>query len=535
MEFLMQHFVLQLAVIMIAARLGGFIFQNWLRLPAVLGELASGMLIGPYALGRMEVPGIGPLFPIDQTLGPISPELYALATVASILLLFSSGLETDLATFLRFAGVGAAVAVGGVVFSFAFGGLCAILFGFAHSFMDPTALFLGAISTATSVGITARILSEKRKSDSAEGVTILAGAVLDDVLGIVVLAIVVGMTKVGAVHGSVNWGHIGVVAAKAIGFWLICTVVGLISARSISRGLKYFRSPEGIAIMALGLALVLASIVEMAGLAMIIGAYIMGLSLSRTDVAHAIQHNLRGAYTLLVPVFFCVMGMMVDFGAMKGMVVFGLVYTVAAIAAKVIGCGLPAWLMEFNRLGAYRVGAGMVPRGEVALIISGIGLSTGVITSEIFGVAIMMTALTTLLAPPLLVKALDERSGLRAAAAAEKEALSKTIPLEFPTADLAEFMLLRLVGAFRSEEFFVYQLGQDPPVYQARKEDMVFTLSLEDNRITLTSAARHESVVRLIALEELLVLESFLQTCQKMGDLGSMKRTLADGILEDED
>lgn len=536
MESLMKHLVLQLAVIIIFARLGGHLFQRWLRLPSVLGELVIGMIIGPYALGgRIHLPGVGALFPIRTDLIPVSPELYGIATVASILLLFLSGLETDLATFLRFSAVGTAVGLGGVIFSFALGDACAVLFGVARSYLDPSALFLGTIATATSVGITARILSEKHKTDSPEGVTILAGAVLDDVLGIIVLAIVVGMAKIGEARGAINWGHIGVVAAKAFGFWIVSTVIGLVSARRITRVLKYLRSPETIASVALGLALVLAGLMEMAGLAMIIGAYIMGLSLSRTDLVHVVEHQLRGAYNVLVPVFFCVMGMLVDFAALKGVLLFGLAYTAVAIAAKVVGCGLPAWLMQFNLRGAYRIGAGMVPRGEVALIVAGIGLSTGVIKSDVFGVSIMMTMLTTFLAPPLLVKAFDAKSGLRARARLGAEDLTRIIPMEFPSPDLAEFMLGRLARAFRNEEFFVYQINQSPPTYQARKDDMAFTLIQEGNRLDMTTAAPHEDVARLIALEELLVLQDLIEGMERMRNLDSIKTALTRGLFEDDD
>jgi Kef-type K+ transport system membrane component KefB len=195
MEGAMMRLVLQLAVILIAAQLVGLFFKRLLRLPGVLGELIAGMIIGPYALGRLPIPGFGPLFPAVDTPVAVSVPLYGLATIASILLLFLSGLETDLALFLRYSVVGTAVGIGGVVFSFFLGAQCGVWFGLANSIMDPVALFLGAISTATSVGITARILSERKKTDSPEGVTILAGAVFDDVLGVVILAIVVGLSK----------------------------------------------------------------------------------------------------------------------------------------------------------------------------------------------------------------------------------------------------------------------------------------------------------------------------------------------------
>ncbi len=534
MNFLMKHLVLQLAIIIIAARLTGFIFQRYLRLPGVLGEVVAGILISPHAFGGISIHGIGPLFPIGDALIPISTQLYGFATVASILLLFLSGLETDLTTFLRYSVVGTAVGIGGVVFSFGLGAGCAVWFGVARSLADPHALFLGAISTATSVGITARILQETRKTDSPEGVTILAGAVIDDVLAIVVLAIVVGMAKAGAA-GTVNWHDIGLISLKAVGFWIVFTVIGLLSARHITRALKFLQSMETIVSVSFGLALLMAGFMEMAGLAMIIGAYVTGLAMSRTDLAPAIQSQLAGAYNTLVPIFFCVMGMLIDLTTLRHVMLFGMVYTVIAIASKVIGCGLPAWLMKFNLLGAYRIGAGMVPRGEVALIIASIGLSSGTIHADVFGVAVMMTMLSTLLAPPLLARSFSNKSGLKTRAQTSEDEFRRTVTLDFPSPDLADFMVARLVRSFRNEEFLVYRLSHEGGDYQIRKDDMVFTLSVEGGHVTLTSQARYESVARLVVLEELLVLEDLAHACSKIRDLDHLKTDLLRGVLEDED
>ncbi|MDH3981807.1 MAG: cation:proton antiporter, partial [Kiritimatiellaceae bacterium] len=341
---MMMHLILQLAVIIICAKIGGFLFQRYLKMPSVLGELASGMLIGPYALGSMiDIPNLGILFAESHGFAA-SPQLYGIATLASIILLFLAGLETDLAAFIRYSVVGSFVGLGGLVFAFVLGDLIAVMWpNNIHSFMDPAALFLGVISVATSVGITARILAEKRKMSSPEGVTILAGAVFDDVLGIVTLAIVMGMAKVSLGGGTVNWGEIGIIAAKAIGFFVVVTSLGLIFSRKITAMIKKFKSTEIIVAICFGLALLLAGLAEMAGLAMIIGAYIMGLALSRTDLAHEIEHHMEGIYNLLVPIFFCVMGMMVDFNAMGAVWKFGLVYSALAVVSKVVGCGLPAW------------------------------------------------------------------------------------------------------------------------------------------------------------------------------------------------
>jgi Kef-type K+ transport system membrane component KefB len=527
----MTVLVLQLAMIIICARLGGFLFQRFLKLPSVLGELVSGMVIGPYALGaQIPLPGIGPLF-ATQTIGlPVSSELYAIATVASIVLLFLSGLETDLRTFLRYSLVGSLVGIGGLLFSFILGDLCAVWFGLAPSFMHPTALFLGTISTATSVGITARILTEKHKMSSPEGVTILAGAVIDDVLGIVVLAIVVGMAKVETSGVAMEWSHIGIIAAKALSFWLVCTALGLLLARKLTGSLKRLGSPEVIVSVSLGLAMLLAGLSEMAGLAMIIGAYIMGLSLSRTDVVQELQNRLQGVYDMLVPIFFCVMGMMVDFSAMRHALVFGLIYSVIAVFAKIIGCGIPAYLTQFNFRGSLRIGLGMLPRGEVALIVAGIGLSSHAIGQDIFGVAILMTILTTMIAPPLLVRSFLGESGLKDHVQAEEEK-EEVFTLEFPSMDIAEFLMQRLVRAFQREEFFVNRLHMAMEAYQVRKDDISFTLMREDGHITISVPSDQQYVARLMVFEELLSLSDLLEASKNMKSLDVMGSELIGSLF----
>jgi Kef-type K+ transport system membrane component KefB len=529
----MTLLVMQLALIIIAARMGGFLFQRFLKLPSVLGELVAGMVIGPYALGsKIPLPGIGPLFE-TQTIGlPVSSELYAIATIASIILLFLSGLATDLRVFMRYSVVGSIVGLGGLIVSFILGDLCAVLFGMANSFMDPAALFLGTISTATSVGITARILTEKHKMSSPEGVTILAGAVIDDVLGIVVLAVVVGMTKVINAGGTMDWGHVGLVALKAVGFWIVCTALGLLLARQLTGVLKRFGSPEVIVSISLGLALMLAGLSEMAGLAMIIGAYIMGLSLSRTDVVQELQNSLQGVYDMLVPIFFCVMGMMVDFSSMRKALLFGLAYSLLAIVAKIIGCGIPAYLTKFNFHGALRIGLGMLPRGEVALIVAGIGLSTKCIGQDLFGVAILMTMVTTLLAPPLLVRSFrSQTSGLRQAEQ-DTEEKEEIFSLDFPSPDIAEFLMQRLVRAFRREEFFVNRLQMETETYQVRKDEISFTMSQTGGQISVSVPAEQQYVARLMIYEELLSLSDLLEASKNMKSLNLMGAELIGSLFQ---
>lgn len=526
------RFILQLGLLIICTRLGGFWLRRWLRLPGVLGELLTGMIIGPYALGRFSWPVFGTIFGLTEV-GAVSPELHAIATFASIILLFLSGLETDLSTFLRYSIAGTAVGLGGVVVSFVLGAGTAVWFGLASSWLDPTALFLGAAATATSVGISARILSERRKMDSPEGVTILAAAVFDDVLGIIVLAIVVGMVRTGAAGETIAWHHIAAIAAKAFGFWIGATTVGLLLARRFSQMLKYFKTPSAIAALALGCALLLAGLSEMAGLAMIIGAYIMGLSLSRTDLVQVIQKEIEGLHNVLVPVFFGVMGMMVNFSAIGSVWKIGTIYAILAVVSKAVGCSLPALFCGFNRHGAIRIGMGMLPRGEVALIVAGIGLTSGAIGQDIFGIAILMTLVTTLLGPVLLTGSFENTaSGLRHP---EDDAKAQTcrIILSFPSPDMADFMRARIVRAFRQEEFYVYRLSPDSPTYHIRKDAMFFTLECEGDTLSLSVASQYETMARLVIAEEMLTLRSMLHLAQSSTNLDTLEHSLVADLFSD--
>ncbi|MBI4338849.1 MAG: cation:proton antiporter [Chloroflexi bacterium] len=406
------HLVLQLAIILVAAKVAGELCLRILKVPPVLGELVAGIIIGPFALGAISLGSFGALFPTPHSDGataagiPLSPELYAIAQVASIVLLFAAGLETDLKQFLRYAGPASLVASGGVLLPFVLGAGATVLFGFTQSWMEPEALFMGAIMTATSIGITARVLGDLGRLDSPEGVTVVGAAVLDDVLGIMMLTIVVGISA----SGSVSPGGVAIIGGKAIGFWIALTGLGILVSMPVSRLLGWFKVPGAELALALALAFLGAALAEGFGLAMIIGAYSMGLALSQTRLARELEEPITAVYHALVPVFFVSMGMLVNVPAMGSALLFGLVISALGIIGKLVGCGLPALATGFNLRGAMRVGVGMLPRGEVALIVAGIGLARGVVEQDLFGVSIMMTVVTTLLAPILLVP-LFQRGG----------------------------------------------------------------------------------------------------------------------------
>ncbi|MCI0412857.1 cation:proton antiporter [bacterium] len=410
--------ILQLAFIIFIARIFGEIFERFLKQPAVLGELIAGVLFGPYLLGAtIAFPGIGPLFPPlgagsleTQSHIPIPLSLYGIAQIASILLLFVAGLETNLASFLRFAGKASVVGGAGIVLPFFLGAATTVWFGFADSFLDGPALFMGAIMAATSVGITARVLSDIKKLDTPEGITILGAAVVDDVLGILVLAIIVNLAQ----SGTLNLVDVGWIALKAIGIWVGLSAFFILLAPWLTRIWSWFRGSGSALVLTFFACLIAAVLCELVGLAMIIGAYSVGLAFSNTPIAQKLIDELRGVYHLFVPVFFVVLGMLVNIDAMSAALKFGLVISLFAILGKIVGCGIAGLGCGFNMLGAYRIGVGMVPRGEVALIIAGYGLTRGVVNQDMFGVAILMTLVTTVLAPVFLVRAFrNQKSGSR--------------------------------------------------------------------------------------------------------------------------
>ena len=407
--------VFQLALILLAAKIGGEICIRYLRVPPVLGELVVGIIIGPFALGAVVLGGLGPLFPIpssDHGGGaiPLSPELYSIATVASIILLFAAGIETNLRQFLKYAGPASLVALGGLVVPFVLGVVATTAFGFAATWTSPEALFMGAIMTATSVGITARVLTDLHRLESPEGVTVIAAAVVDDVIGIMVLTIIVGMNAAG----GVSLANVAFIGGKALAFWFGLMAVGILLSNVISRIVGSFKVEGAKIALAIAIALFAAGLAESFGLAMIIGAYSVGLALSNTRLARELETQISSVYNALVPIFFVSMGMLVDVSVMGAGLMFGLVLTSLAIVGKVVGSGVPGLLTGFNLMGATRVGVGMMPRGEVALIVAGVGLSQGVIGQNLFGVSILMTLATTLLAPILLVPLFkDKRTGRR--------------------------------------------------------------------------------------------------------------------------
>ncbi len=367
-----------LAMLMVfgTAKLLAELFER-LNQPGIVGEILAGVIIGPSLLGWMA--------PNDF--------FRALADLGVLFLLFRVGLEVKASELLRIGGTALLVAVLGVIVPFALG------WGILLAWGEPQveAIFMGAAMVATSVGITAQVLASKGLLNHVASRMILAAAVIDDVLGLLVLALVSSVAR-----GKVNVAGLALTGVLAMGFVFVVAKWGSRTVgQVVSRAHARLRVSEAYFALAMVVLFALAFLAEYVGVAAIVGAFLAGMALSET-VDPRVEHLAQGVTELLVPFFLAGIGMHLDVkGFAEPSVLFlALVIFAAAVIAKLVGCGLGAWGLGFRNM--LRVGLGMMPRGEVGMVIAQIGLSMGVIAPRIYGVAVFMAVATTLLAPPLL-------------------------------------------------------------------------------------------------------------------------------------
>lgn len=520
----MMVLVLQIGVIIFAGYFGLKIAERF-NIPGILGELAAGIIIGPFLLGRVPLPAFPHgLFEHSGGHVAVTPELFGFAMVASIVLLFLSGLQTDLKLFLKFAVKGGLVGIGGALVSMV-AGIIVVGMKSGGNWLSPASVFVGVVAVATSVDITARILSEKNKLACPEGVTIFAASVIEDVIGITCLAVLLSIDSFIGERG-VAYGAIVLVAARAFFVWLGFTVFGIVFSHKLARLLKVEKNNSQIAVLAMGLALVVSGLFETAGLAMIIGAYVVGLSLSSTDLADVIQERIEVIHNFFDPIFFTVMGMIINLEVLFSLSVlaYGLLLAALAIVAKLIGCGLPALAIGFTGKGALRISLGMMPRGEVALIIAGIGISAGLLNDMLFGVVILMTLITTMATPPLFSRAISSRG--RGTRTDVDRGENVNTEFELGSRDLTRFLLTDIVNTMKHEGFYVHVAEREQQVYQMRKEMVYISLVVNDANFVFTSQKEDVTFINNLVYESILTLQSRVEHLKKISKPVELQKTL---------
>ncbi|GAB2704101.1 cation:proton antiporter [Paenibacillus thermoaerophilus] len=371
-----MEYMLYLVLILLFTKVAGHVTAR-LGQPAVLGKLMVGILLGPAALGWIEH---------GQFIAYMSQ-------IGVLLLMFIAGLETDLEQLRRNLGASFAVAVGGVILPFIGGYLVALAFGFAQA----DALFFGTIFCATSVSISVQVLKELGQLNSREGTTILGAAVVDDVLVVILLAVMMSMLGTGA---DVS---IGMLIGKKLLFFAAVLLAGWLLVPRVMKWLAPLRVTEAVVSASLIICFAFAYFAEMLQMAGIIGAFAAGLAISQTPFKHDVGHKIEPvAYGVFVPVFFVSIGLNVGFAGIGDQIWLLTAITLVAVVTKLAGGWAGARLTGFSSQSSLAIGSGMVSRGEVALIIAASGLQSGLLQQPYFTSVVIMVMITTLVTPPLL-------------------------------------------------------------------------------------------------------------------------------------
>lgn len=370
------HLLAVLVAIIVATRLLGEAAQR-LGQPAVLGELVAGVLLG------------GSVFGI---LTPGDPVIHALSEIGVIVLLFEIGLHTDLKSLAAVGSSALTVGLVGVAIPFALGYWVTVHMGLGIT----TAVVAGAALTATSIGISARVLSDLGELESPEGQVVLGAAVLDDVVGLIILSVVTRL----AVGEAVSLGGIALTTAIAVGFIALALIVGSVVGPPLFGLVSRIRSSGALGLIALAFAFLMAWLADAAHSAMIIGAFAAGLVLYRTPQRDEIEQKVASLGHFFVPIFFAAVGAEVDLGSLadsRALAIGGALIGVAVLGKFL--AGYAPWWFKGNKA---MVGVSMIPRGEVGLIFAQMGLSTGALDAQLFSAVALMVMVTTFLPPPLL-------------------------------------------------------------------------------------------------------------------------------------
>jgi Kef-type K+ transport system membrane component KefB len=381
--------LLALLAIFAAAKLFGELAER-IGQPAVLGEMVGGVVIGVSGL---------------RLINPHDPLLHVLAELGVLLLLFLIGLETNIRRLLSVGGASSAVALAGVILPFAAGYGVGMWLGYPTT----VSVFLGAALTATSVGITARVLSDLGHLKSDESQVILGAAVVDDILGLVLLSVVSAMAagrKLTVIGVAKTFGI-------AFGFVFLAIVIGSVLAPRLIELITRLRVAKALFFASIMFAFALAYLADAVGSAVIIGAFAAGLVLARTERGREIEHEVYDVAQFFIPIFFVSVGAAIDLKALnpfnagtRQFFILGILITLVAIAGKLVA-GFAAFGRPLRKM---VIGVGMIPRGEVGLIFAQLGLTAGLLSTGLYSSVAMMVMITTFVAPPLLRSLLSKQT-----------------------------------------------------------------------------------------------------------------------------
>ncbi|MGH9972351.1 MAG: cation:proton antiporter [Nitrososphaeraceae archaeon] len=393
------HVLISVSVLLFAAKIFAELF-NKLRLPTVLGELVAGIIIGPFALGALPIFDGKPLVILNET-------ILQIGEIAGIVILFIAGLEITPREFLRGGAASFTVGACGVIVPFFLGYYVFVAYGLGglQSVLIATAL------TATSIAISVRVLSELGKMQTKEAKLILGAAIVDDILAIAVLSVVTTMVQTGNLTPNIL--DIIFLILKILGIFAALVIAAVILIPRMLHADRLWKargSIEGIVTASFFGASAIAAAV---GLSPIVGAFAVGMAVASTKIIKRVEEYVDKLEIIFAPLFFGIIGAQVNLTGFNMEVLFLSAIVIAvAVFSKLVGCGLPAFIFLRNKSKAMKVGIGMISRGEVGLIVAGIGVTSGVLSSNVYTTVIIMVAITTLITPIWLKKAYSKEPAI---------------------------------------------------------------------------------------------------------------------------
>jgi Kef-type K+ transport system membrane component KefB len=385
------HIIISLAILLFAAKLFAEIFHK-LKLPVVLGELFAGIIVGPFAIGGLLFFDGEPLVVLDETVRDIGE-------ISAIIILFVAGLEITPREFLR--GGAASFTVGslGVILPFFVGFIVLTLFGLdaLESMLVATAL------TATSIAISVQVLTELGKMQTKEARLILGAAIVDDILAIAVLSVVTTMVQTGDTTPAIM--EVATLILQILGLFAALLVGSILLVPRLLHVQTLWKSKGSIEGIVTASFFGAAGIAAFVGLSPIVGAFSVGMAVASTRLIKQVDEYAEKLLIIFAPLFFAIIGAQVDLRGVNLNVLYlsGIIIAIA-VTTKLVGCGLPSMIFLRDKTKALRVGIGMISRGEVGLIVAGVGISTGALSSDIYTTVIIMVAFTTIITPIWLKK-----------------------------------------------------------------------------------------------------------------------------------
>ncbi|WP_148687587.1 cation:proton antiporter [Candidatus Nitrosocosmicus hydrocola] len=390
-ESVFIHIIISLSILLFTAKIFAEIFQR-IKQPVVLGELLAGIIVGPYALGGLPLFDGQPLVVLDETVKHIGE-------LAAIVILFIAGLEITPREFLRGGAASFTVGALGVIVPFSIGFFVLSLYGL-DSF---EVLLIATALTATSIAISIQVLTELGKMQSKEARLILGAAIVDDILAIAILSVVVTMVQSGDTTPQIM--DVVFLILKILGLFAVLLIGAVFLIPRILHREKLWRSRGSIEGITTAIFFGIAGIAAYVGLSPIVGAFASGMAVASTKLIKQVEEYAHKLQFIFAPLFFAIIGAQVDLRGVNidVLIIAGIIIAIA-IFTKLLGCGLSSMLFLKDKTKSMRVGIGMISRGEVGLIVAGVGVTTGTLSTDIYTSIIIMVAITTIITPIWLKK-----------------------------------------------------------------------------------------------------------------------------------